>query len=114
LQFTFELSPFLGHFCFCDDCSFAARDLSRPEFDELILPVESLELCEGWLDVDGFDADGPGEDWLDGAFCACARAASIKQVAPRKETIGEEVIATPPLQRQLKGTRLLQELLSES
>jgi hypothetical protein len=71
LQFTFELSPFLGHFCFSDDCSFAARDLSCfAELDELVLPVESVELDEDWLDVDGLDVDGVEADWSDGAFCA--------------------------------------------
>ena len=104
LQFTFELSPFLGHFCFWDDCSLAPRDLSWPELDELILPLGSVELCEDvdGVDVDGVDVDGEDDDGLDGAFCACAKAPSIKQAAPRKETIGDGVMATPPLQRTAK------------
>jgi len=80
----------------------APRDLSCAELDELILPLESVELCEDWLDVDGLDVDGVDEDGLDGAFCACAKAASIKQAAPRKETTGDGVMATPPLQRIVK------------
>jgi hypothetical protein len=77
----------------------AERDLSCcAERDELVLPVESVELCEDSLDVEGLDVDGLEDDEFGEAFCACAKADSTKQAAPRKVTVRDDM-ATPPLQR---------------
>lgn len=56
LQLTFEVSPFLGHFCFCDCCSFAAREVSFCPEAGLLVDVVGLadELVDGGVDVEEF------------------------------------------------------------
>ncbi|MGH9648143.1 MAG: hypothetical protein ACRD4E_15135 [Bryobacteraceae bacterium] len=65
LQLTFDVSPFLGHFFFCDCCSFAPREVSLSP--EALLLGDMLEFSEGLWD-DGSEDDGVEGDELEGVF----------------------------------------------
>jgi hypothetical protein len=74
LQFTFDLSPFLGQSCFCDCCSFAAREVSFCCGDDVDgLDVEGLVLEELLDEGDGAAAEG--------VVCVCACAAQARNRA---------------------------------
>lgn len=86
LQFTFEVSPFFGHLCFWDCCSFAPREVSlSPEEDDLL--GDMLE--SDWEFEDG---GGVAVEELVGALCACAAAQAIRQILPNKAVIAARVM----------------------
>ncbi len=72
LQFTFEVSPFFGHFCFCDCCSFAPRDVS---FCPLVGWLGELLELAGEVAEDG--------DEVVGVLWACTAPKRITEVIPK-------------------------------
>jgi len=76
LQFTFEVSPFFGHFCFCDCCSFAPRDVS---FCPLVGWLDELLELAGGVVEDGTE-DG---DEVGGVLWPCTAPQRIAEVIPK-------------------------------
>lgn len=73
MQFTFDLSPFFGHFCVCDCCSFAPREVS---FCPLVGWLDELLELAGAL----FEDD---EEEVAGGLCASTAPKMITEVIPK-------------------------------